>query len=78
MKFVPKTVLTIASVAAVSSVATFIAGIAIAAPNDPPPPSPDPVPPGLPIDGDILLLLFFAVSLGCYKIYQSKYKKALK
>lgn len=78
MKFVPKTILTIAFVATASLTATFVAGIAIAAPNEPPPPSPDPVPPGLPIDGHILLLLFLALSLGCYKIYRSKYKKALR
>ncbi len=41
--------------------------------NNPPPPIPPP-PPGLPIDGELVGLMFAAVILGFYKIY--KYKKA--
>ncbi|RZJ66856.1 MAG: hypothetical protein EOO50_08190 [Flavobacterium sp.] len=76
MKFVPKAVLTITFVAAASLAAAFVGGISLAAPNNPPPPSPDPVPPGLPIDSGILMLIVAAAGLGIYKIYQSKYRKA--
>ena len=42
----------------------------------PPPPAPPPGPPGVPIDNNILILLFLAVGLGLYKIHQFKnYKK---
>jgi len=41
--------------------------------NNPPPPIPPP-PPGLPIDGELIGLMFASVILGFYKIY--KYKKA--
>ena len=40
----------------------------------PPPPSP-PVPPGGPIDSNIYILLFMALALGFYKLYQSKKHK---
>lgn len=41
--------------------------------NNPPPPIPPP-PPGLPIDGELVALVFVSVFLGFYKIY--KFKKA--
>lgn len=33
-------------------------------------------PPGLPLDNNVFILLFFALTLGLYKVYQfKKYKK---
>lgn len=77
MKFVPKTVLTVASVALFTLTAVMIAGVSLAAPGEPPPPSPDPdaVPPGLPIDMGVMGLALCAVALAFYKLYQTKYKR---
>jgi|GEM_PF-940922 len=75
MKFVPKTVLTITSVAVFTLATAMIAGVSLAAPNPPPPSSPPP-PPGTPIDSGIIVLMGFAVILGLYKIYQIQKKKA--
>lgn len=78
MKFVPKTILTVTSVGALSLVATLVAGVSFAAPNEPPPPSPPgPVPPGLPIDNGLIVLIIMAAALGFYKIHQmNRNKKA--
>lgn len=68
MKLIPKIYITLIALFFFS--ATSFAG---------PPPAPqkgEPVPPGGPIDSDIYVLLFFALLLGLYKIYQFKnYKK---
>ncbi|MBD3582221.1 hypothetical protein HC229_06850 [Flavobacterium sp. D33] len=76
MKFVPKTVLTVASVAMFTLTAVMIAGVSLAAPGGPPPPSPtDPVPPGLPIDNGLIGLGIGALAIAFYKINQVRYKK---
>ncbi|RZJ73788.1 hypothetical protein [Flavobacterium sp.] len=78
MKFVPKTILKVTSVAVFTLAAVMVTGISLAAPNNPPPPSPGPgpVPPGLPIDNGILVLAVAASVLAFYKIQQIKNKKA--
>ena len=43
--------------------------------EDPPPPAAPAVPPGLPVDDNIYILLFFALALGFYKVYQFKHHK---
>jgi hypothetical protein len=43
---------------------------------EPPPPSTPPVPPGLPLDGGIVLFLVISLFFGFYKIYKSNIKKA--
>ena len=48
--------------------------LTFAAPQPPQPVSP--IPPGLPIDGNLLVLIFASVILGLYKIHT--YKKASK
>lgn len=78
MKFVPKTVLTITFVAAFTVAAALVAGISLAASNEPPPPpspGPGPVPPGLPIDGGVIVLMLFGLATAFYKIHQLQHKK---
>ena len=41
----------------------------------PPPPATPATPPGLPVDDNIYILLFFALVLGFYKVYQFKHHK---
>lgn len=43
----------------------------VAAP-DPPPPQVPPTPPGLPIDGSLVVLFVIALVYGLYKVYQDK------
>jgi hypothetical protein len=76
MKFVPKTILTVTSTVALTLAATMVTGISSAQGGPPPPTPPGPVPPGLPIDGGILILVVLAAAFGFYKIHQIKNKKA--
>lgn len=48
---------------------SFIGLLSMAQEGVPPPPAPPP-PPGLPIDGGVLALFFFAMVYGAYKINQ--------
>lgn len=62
MKIIPKRFLTVFAV-------LVAGGNCFAAPPAPAPNSP-PGPPGLPIDGGLVVLLFAALLYGCYKVYQ--------
>ena len=69
MKLILKSFFTIIALILVSATSFADGG-----PNPPPPKTP--TPPGEPIDGNIIILLFFALVLGYYKIHQfKKYKK---
>lgn len=62
MKIISKRFLTLFAV-------LFAVGNCFAAPPEPVPNTPPP-PPGFPIDGDLMLLLYAALLYGCYKVYQ--------
>ena len=59
------------------AVVLFFVTIASQAKQGPPPPLPPP-PPGLPIDGNIYVLLVVSLAFGIYKIYNNKMIKTSK
>ena len=69
MKLIPKFFFLIMTLILFSAVTYAQGGVS------PPPPAPGPGPPGGPIDSNIYILLFMALALGFYKLYQSKKHK---
>ena len=75
MKIVPKTKFTLFLLVVAVSVATVSMAMAATAVDiNPPPPSPPP-PPGLPIDGNLWLLIAFALGFAFISLYRVKHKK---
>ena len=60
------------------AVVLFFVTIATQAKQGPPPPPPPAPPVGLPIDGNLYILLVVSLAFGIYKIYNNKMIKTSK